>query len=68
MAIGESVLSTVVSIRNKILSGTEKLEKWEQKFRQEHPEYFDWNYKSIEDQELDALMYALWDNGDKVNV
>ena len=66
MAIGESVLSTVVSIRNKILKG-EKLEKWEQKFRQENPNYFNWNSKSIEDQELDALMYELWDNGDRVN-
>ena len=64
MAIGESTLSTVVSIRNKILKG-EKLEKWEQKFRQENTNYFNWNSKSIEDMELDALMYELWDNGDK---
>lgn len=64
MAIGESVLSTVVSIRNKILRG-EKLEKWEQKYRMENPNLFNWNSKSIEEQELDALMYELWDNGDK---
>ena len=64
MAIGESVLATVVSIRNKILKG-EKMDKWEQKFRQENAHYFNWNSKSIEDQELDALMYELWDNGDK---
>jgi len=64
MAIGESVLSTVVSIRNKILSG-EKLEKWEQKYRQENPNLFIWNSKSIEEQELDALMYEMWNNGDK---
>ena len=62
MAVGESVLATVVSIRSKILSG-EKLEKWEQKFRQENSSYFNWNSKSIEEQELDALMYELWDNG-----
>ena len=62
MAIGESVLATVVSIRNKILKG-EKMEKWEQKFRQENPNYFKWNSKTIEEQELDALMYELWDNG-----
>ena len=65
MAIGESVLSTVVSIRSKILKG-EKLEKWEQKFRQDSPNYFNWNSKSIEDQELDALMYELWNNGEKL--
>ena len=64
MAVGESMLATIVSIRNKILKG-EKLEKWEQKFRQENPNYFNWNSKSIEEQELDALMYELWDNGDK---
>ena len=62
MAIGESVLATVVSIRNKILKG-EKMEKWEQKFRRENPNYFKWNSKTIEEQELDALMYELWDNG-----
>jgi len=63
MAIGESVLSTVVSIRHKILKG-EKLEKWEQKFRTENPKYFIWNSKSIEDQELDELVKELWNNGD----
>jgi len=63
MSVGESVLATVVSIRHKILKG-EKLEKWEQKFRNENPKYFKWNSKSIKDQELDALMQELWDNGD----
>ena len=61
MAIGESVLATVVSIRNKILKG-EKLEKWEQKFRTENSHYFNWNSKSIEDQELDAWMYKMWNS------
>lgn len=63
MSIGESVLATVVSIRNKILKG-EKLEKWEKKFRTENPHYFNWNSKSIEEQELDALMYDLWNSGE----
>ena len=62
MSIGESVLSTVVSIRQKILKG-EKLEKWEQKYRAENPRYFTWNSKSIEDQELDELVKELWNNG-----
>lgn len=62
MSIGESVLSTVVSIRQKILKG-EKLEKWEQKYRTENPRYFTWNSKSIEDQELDELVKELWNNG-----
>lgn len=64
MSVGESMLATIVSIRNKILKG-EKLEKWEQKYRNENPNYFNWNSKSIEDMELDQLMYELWDNGDK---
>ena len=46
MSIGESVLATVVSIRNKIVK-TEKLEKWEEKFRKENPHYFNWNHKSV---------------------
>ena len=64
MSVGDSMLATIVSIRSKILK-SEKLEKWEQKFRQENPKYFIWNSKSIEDQELDALMYELWDNGEQ---
>ena len=62
MSIGESMLATVVSIRNKILKG-EKLEKWEQKFRTENPNYFTWNSKSIDEQELDELVHELWNNG-----
>lgn len=62
MSIGESVLSTVVSIRDKILKN-EKLEKWEQKYRVENAHYFNWNSKTIEEQELDALMYDMWGSG-----
>lgn len=62
MSIGESVLATVVSIRNKILKG-EKLEKWEQKFRTENSHYFRWNSKTVEEQELDELVHELWNNG-----
>ena len=65
MSIGESMLATIVSIRKKILNG-DKLEKWEQKFRQENSNYFIWDSKSIEDKELDALMYELWNNGDEL--
>ena len=62
MSVGESVLSTVVSIRNKILKGN-KLEKWEQKFKDENRHYFNWNSKSVEDQELDDLVHELWNSG-----
>lgn len=63
MAIGESVLSTVVSIRNKILKG-KKLEKWEEEFRRDNPKYFNWNSKTVEEQELDALVHELWNSGE----
>lgn len=62
MSIGESTLATVVSIRNKILK-SEKLEKWEEKFKRENPKYFNWNSKSVEDQELDELVHELWNSG-----
>jgi hypothetical protein len=39
MAIGDSVLATVVSIRDKIARG-KKLEKHEQEFKRENPQYF----------------------------
>ena len=44
-AVGESLLSTIVSIRDKIVRG-KKLEKHERIFRQENPEYFIWNISS----------------------
>lgn len=39
MAVGESVFATVVSIRDKLASG-KKLEKYEQDFRRDNPNYF----------------------------
>lgn len=44
-AIGEGTFATVVSIRSKIVH-RRKLEKWEQQFKRENPNYFKWNYKS----------------------
>jgi hypothetical protein len=62
MAVGESTLSTVVSIRNKIVSG-ESMEKWENKFRQENPQYFNWNSKTAEEIEIENYVSNLWNNG-----
>lgn len=59
MAVGESALSTVVGIRSKIVKG-QKLEKHEKEFRQENPQYFNWNSKSVEEQELDKLAAEMW--------
>ena len=57
-AVGESLLSTIVSIRDKIVRG-KKLEKHERAFRQENPEYFVWNTNNI-DEEAEELFNELW--------
>ena len=63
LAIGECPLSTVVSIREKILKG-QKLEKWETTFRRNNPEYFIWNSKSVEDLEAEKYIREIWNNGE----
>lgn len=57
LAIGQSSLSTVVSIRDKIMHG-KKLEKWEKDFRINNPKYF--MMKSKEDKEAEELFKQLW--------
>lgn len=59
LAIGESPLATVVSIRGKISEG-KKLEKYEQKFKQDNPQYFVWDNKGIEEKEAEEAILALW--------
>ena len=61
-AIGESPISTIISIRDKISRGT-KLEKHERKYRNENPQYFIWNNKTIEEQEADKLVKEIWNSG-----
>ena len=58
-AVGTSVLSTVVSIRKKIVDG-KKLEKHEQEFKKENPQYFARDFRSLEQQQLDAQFRELW--------
>lgn len=58
-AIGESPLSTVVGIRNKIVKG-KKLEKYEQEFRRDNPQYFNWDRRTLQEKEDDALLKELW--------
>ena len=60
-AVGESLLSTIVSIRDKIVRG-KKLEKHERVFKQENPEYFVWNTNNI-DEEAEELFNELWNKG-----
>jgi hypothetical protein len=61
-AVGESTLATVVSIRYKIVKG-HKLEKWEQKFKRENPDYFVWKRTSVADREAEDLIRNLWNKG-----
>lgn len=61
MAVGESVLSTVVGIRDKIVKG-KKLEKYEREYRRDNPQYFNWNRKSADDQRLDDYVRNLWNS------
>lgn len=58
-AIGESPLSNIVSIRNKIVKG-KKLEKYEREFRAENPHYFKWNRTTIEQQEAEDWVQQMW--------
>lgn len=59
LSVGESVLATVVSIRNKIVTH-KKLEKWEKEFKRDNPEYFIWRSSSVDDREAEKLIKELW--------
>lgn len=65
ISIGESVLSTVVSIRHKTASH-EKLEKYEKKFKNENPQYFSFDYRTTEQKEEDDRIRAMF-NGGSIN-
>lgn len=58
-AVGESALATVVSIRHKIAKG-KKLEKYENEFRRNNPQYFNWDMRTLKQKEDDELLNQLW--------
>ena len=62
MGIGESVLATIVSIRDKIVRHI-KLEKWEQDFKRNNPEYFNWKSIPVKDREMENIIRELWNQG-----
>lgn len=62
LSIGESVLSTVVGIRDKLNKG-KTLEKWEKEFKANNPQYFNWKKKTKEQLDLDEYVKNLWNNG-----
>lgn len=59
LAIGESALATVVSIRYKIVHN-KKLEKYEKDFRRDNPEYFNWDRKTSEQREAENWVVKMW--------
>ncbi len=59
MAIDHSLLSIIATVRDKLVRGT-KLEKNERQFWMENPQYFDWNYKTAEQQQNEELVRELW--------
>lgn len=61
-AVGDSLLSTIISIRDKIMRG-KKLEKHEREFRRDNPQYFTWDNRSLEDKEAEQLIKELWNTG-----
>ena len=62
MSVGESALSTVVSIRDKIANG-KKLEKHENEYRRNNPQYFVWKQKTAEEERLENYVRSLWNSG-----
>ena len=58
-AIGECPLTHIVGIRYKLANG-DKLEKHEKKFMQENIQYFNRDYRSVEQQEADEYIRRLW--------
>ena len=57
--VGESVLSTVVSIRNKIKRG-KKLEKYEKEFKARNPHYFIWDSRTAEQIRDEQEILSIW--------
>lgn len=62
ISVGESVLSTVIGIRDKLISN-KKLEKWENQFRSENPQYFKWSMRTAEQIAADEYVKNLWNSG-----
>ena len=40
-----------------------KLEKHETKFKNDNPQYFIWDNKSIEDKEAEEAIMSIWNSG-----
>ena len=58
LGIGESVFSTIVQIRSKIKEG-KKLEKYEQQFRRDNPQYFT-TKRTESEKSFDEELRRMW--------
>lgn len=63
LSVGESVLSTVVSIRDKVHKG-KKLDKWEQDFKASNPDYFTWRKDRVEEEKLLSAILGTYNGGE----
>lgn len=61
-AIGESPINTIIGIRDKIMRG-KKLEKYENEYRRNNPQFFIWNNKTVDQQEAEAYVMNIWNSG-----
>ena len=57
--VGESVMSTVVSIRTKI-KRNKKLEKYEKEFKNHNPHYFNWDSRTAEQKQDEQDILSIW--------
>ena len=62
LSVGDSPFSTIVGIRDKLKRG-KKLEKYEQEFKRNNPQYFNWDSRSVLDKQLEDDVRALWNSG-----
>lgn len=63
MEIGECTLSTIVSIRHKIATN-KKLEKYEKEFKNENPEFFNFDFRTAQQKQDDDWVMSLWNGGE----
>lgn len=59
--IHESAWSSIVSIRYKIKSG-KKLEKEEERFKRENPEYFIWDSMTVQEKLDNEMIAEIWNS------
>ena len=62
MSVGESSLSTVITIRDKV-ARNKKLETYEKEFRANNPKYFNVDLRTHEQKVNDEWVMSLWNSG-----